>query len=150
MKVNQRAILYAAALLFVGIAVLAYLLKDTTGVERSNEKSLVDKIEADLALKLPPNKIIKFEDNGSIIDPSWVAHIVISREFLDNLKNEIDKKQDDNTDLFGAFSERVSWWRPQSIIISKQYLADRSTLINIILSENDEKSFSMFVECDIF
>lgn len=135
-------------LMVTGIAIFALIDKNK---EAMPDEGSVKMIEDAIAIRMPASiEVINFEERNNFIDPSWVAQISISKKDLELVKLEIAKKKEDNTEVVGALRDQIRWWKPNGIIFSKQYLADSSTLVNIIIADRDSTSFNMFVECNIF
>ena len=93
--------------------------------------------------------MIHFVEPESWIDPVWVAKVIIPASSYESFKEAVIRKPIDKTIYDGALADSTSWWRPTSVVLRKQYLADRHTFVNLVLSK-ESVDFAVYIECAVF
>lgn len=122
-------------------------------MESNEEQSLdakIKKIESETGLAFPANSaIIHFSEPDVLVDPVWVAKVIIPTKSYESLKEAVIAKTDDKTIYSGALADSTDWWKPKNVILTKQYLANQNTFVNIIVSK-EGGDFAVYIECAVF
>ena len=94
-------------------------------------------------------KLIHFSKPDVLIDPIWVAKIIIPTSSYDSLKQILLKKTVDDTVHDGALSKSTTWWKPTDVVLTKQYLANSQTFVKVVISK-EGRGFAVYIECVVF
>jgi hypothetical protein len=133
------------ALLFLACAVAC-----SCSPKRENEPDWRRRVVTEAALPLPAGaRVVQFYAPDSFVDPIWAARIEIPIAALETIKATIAAKTADSTHVSDRFANTVSWWQPEETLLTKQYLANRQTLVNVVLSM-EHRGPVAYVECMIF
>jgi hypothetical protein len=110
----------------------------------------LNRIASETGLAFPrESKLLHFSAPERLVDPVWVAKIVIPRASYEAFKKALLGKTADNTVYHGALGDSTDWWKPTHVVLTKKYLADRQTFVNVVVSEETE-GFAVFIECAVF
>jgi hypothetical protein len=118
--------------------------------EKNMSSQKLNKIGHETGLPFPSeSKIIYFSEPDRFVDPVWVAKVIIPTSWYGNFKTALFEKTADNTVYHGALAGSTIWWKPMDVVLSKQYLADRQTFVNVVVSKEDGE-FAVYIECAVF
>lgn len=108
------------------------------------------RIESDIGLTFPEASVLDhFYEADRIVDPVWVAKVTIPAASYDGFKNTVAAKPTDNTSYEGGLANWTEWWKPENVVLTKQYLANSHTLVQIVISQ-EEKGYAVYIECAVF
>lgn len=140
---------------FPVLLVLMGSCSDTNSVESgdiqdSMQAKNLNRIEKETGLDFPDeSKLIHFLEPDIVVDPVWVAKVIIPASSFEGFKEVVLRKPTDNSGYSGALADSITWWKPKTVIMKKQYLADRHTLVDIVLSKEGD-DFAVYIECAVF
>lgn len=118
--------------------------------EMQSLNTQMSRIESETGLTFPANyKLVHFFERDVFIDPVWVAKVIIPASSFERFRQALITKQADNTTYHGALSNSTSWWKPTNVVLTKQYLANRQTFVNVVVSKEGEE-FAVYIECAVF
>ncbi len=92
------------------------------------------------------SKVIHFSAPERFVDPVWVAKVLMPASSYEVFQEAVLGKTTDNTVYHGALADSTSWWKPTDVVLKKQYLADRQTFVNVVVSK-DAEEFAVYIEC---
>ncbi|MDB6016209.1 MAG: hypothetical protein JWR19_698 [Pedosphaera sp.] len=104
-------------------------------------------VETHSKLKLPDkSRGLNMVYEGSRGDPAFVAKIGIPSDAEDNIKQQIEKRANEDYHPIGALSEKVSWWNPAQlkVVLERKYTVD-SSYVHVLLC-HDNQQVVLFVE----
>lgn len=139
---------------YVHIVLLLVVFCTISCRDRNEEQSVdtqMSKIESETGLSFPANyRLDHFLEPDYFIDPVWVAKVVIPVSSYESFKETLLEKPTDNTVLSGAaLADSTSWWKPANVVLTKQYLADQHTIVEVVVSKEDEE-YAVYIECAVF
>lgn len=115
-------------------------------IETTNLHRIIQEIGLNLSNE---SRVIHFYEPERIIDPVWVAKVIIPDASFETIKDAVEGKRADNSTYSGAIADSTIWWDPTSIIFEKQYLTDDEKFVHFIASrEND--GIALYIECAVF
>jgi len=118
--------------------------------KREGDADPARRIATEASLSLPAGtRVLQFSEPEAIVDPVWAAKLELPEASLAEFMRVLDAKQADPTSVHNRFAKSVGWWQPKAALTAKQYLADRQTLVNVIVSKEDQKVVA-YVECMVF
>jgi len=116
-------------------------------VQRSE---IIDRIKSETGLDFTPkSNLIHFYEPDRLIDPVWVAKVVIPASSYDGFKEAVLGKTSDNTTYHGAIADSTSWWKPTHVVLTKIFLTDDEVLVSVVMSKEGDE-FAVYVECAVF
>lgn len=123
---------------------------ESGNIQGSMQEKRLNSIKKEAGLNFPEgSKLIHFFEPERFVDPVWVAKVIIPASSYDSFKRVVLEKASDETVYNGALADSTSWWKPISVVMRKQYLADRHTFVNLVLSE-EGVDVSVYIECAVF
>ena len=128
---------------------------DTNQVESENtrefmQRETLNRIRKETGLDLSDeSKLIHFFEAERIVDPVWVAKVIIPASSYDDFREVVLRKPTEKTVYHGGLADSISWWKPTSVVLRKQYLADRHTFVIVVLSR-EGKDYSLYIECAVY
>lgn len=141
---------------FVALAILSFAsCQDPSEVsEKRGEKPVrvgeMTKIASETGLIVPiESRLIHFFEPERIVDPVWIAKIMIPASSYGEFEESLLEKTPDNTTYMGALANSAMWWKPDNVVVKKQYLFDRQTLVIVVVSREGGE-FAVYVECAVF
>lgn len=119
-------------------------------VEKPMQSKELSKVAGETGLPLPSgSKVIQFSEPDVVVDPVWVAKIIIPASSYDGFQQALLKKPADNTIYDGALANSTSWWKPTAVVLTHQYLANSQTFVKVVVSKEGEE-FAVYIECAVF
>lgn len=132
------------------LLVLAFTISCRDYKKAQSVEEQMNKIERETGLTFPEkSRLDQFFDPDYFIDPQWVAKIIVPASSYESLRLNLLTKPDDNTVSSGGLVDSTSWWKPQNVVLTKQYLADRQTLVKVVVSKENEE-YEVYIECVVF
>jgi hypothetical protein len=137
------------------IIVILLVLTCTMSCQDRNGKQSVkeqmDRIKKDTKLTFPDNSRLEhFFELERLIDPHWVAKVVVPASFYESFKQDMLSRPNDKSTLNGSLADSTSWWKPLDVILTKQYLADgHQIFVRVVVSKEDEE-LAVYIECVMF
>jgi hypothetical protein len=116
----------------------------------SMQSNKLNRIVSETGLAFPADaKVVHFVELERLVDPVWVAKVTIAASSYEKFRKSLLGKTIDNTVYHGALADSTSWWKPANVLLTKQFLVDRQTFVNVVVSKEGEE-FAVYVECAIF
>jgi len=110
----------------------------------------IDRIRSDTGLIVPDGSILEhFGEPERLIDPIWVAKVIVPISSYESFKQDILSRTDDHTILSGSLADTTSWWNPSNIVLTKQYLHGSQTFVRVVVSKENEE-IAAYIECVVF
>ncbi len=123
---------------------------ESEDIQDSMQAKKLNRIKKEAGLDLPDDsKLIHFIEPERFVDPIWVAKVTIPASSYESFKEVVIRKHSDKTVYHGALADSISWWKPTSVVLRKQYLADRHTFVKLVLSK-EGVDFAVYIECAVF
>jgi hypothetical protein len=111
---------------------------------------LLNRIRKDTGVEFPvETTVVHFHEPDRVVDPVWVAKVLVPPGAFDSLKKVVLAKPTDNTTYHGALSNSTSWWKPEDVLLERGYLADRQTFVKMIFSE-ESPNVAVYIEAAVF
>lgn len=138
------------AILLLMVSCSDTISMESSDIQDSMQANKLNRIEKETGLDLPDeSKLIYFFEPERVVDPVWVAKIIIPASSYESFKEVVLRKHTDKTIYHGALADSTIWWKPTSVVLRKQYLADRQTFVNLVLSKEGVE-FAVYIECAVF
>lgn len=114
------------------------------------QPEMLSRVETEIGLVFPTNSTLaQFSRSDVAVDPVWVAKVVIPLSSYENFAQALSRKPADNTVYDGALANSTSWWTPTNVVVTKQYLANNQTFVNVVVSKEVDL-FAVYIECALF
>ena len=94
-------------------------------------------------------KVVQFLEPDRFIDPVWVAKVTFPGSSYEGFKASLLGKAADSTVYHGALADKTSWWKPADVVLTRQYLFDQQTFVNVVVAQDGDE-FEVYVECAVF
>ena len=149
---GKMRLLVRVVLLLVLVCTISCRDRDEQSVDtqKSMQSEKMSRIESETGLTFSDNcRLVHFLQPEVFVDPVWVAKVVIPALSYESFRQALLKKPADETIYDGALADSTSWWKPTNIVLTKQYLANRQTFVNVVVSKEGEE-FVVYIECAVF
>lgn len=115
-----------------------------------SETEKLSRVQSEAGLVFPTNAtLVQFAQPDVAVDPVWVAKVVIPPSSYEPFAQVLVRKPADNTVYDGALANSTSWWTPTNVVMTKKYLANSQTFVNVVVSKESD-GFAVYIECAVF
>ena len=135
--------------LFVGSCGESNVTQSENPQETMHSEKL-SRVENETGLSFPDNsRLVHFSEPFVALDPVWVAKIVMPVSSYDGFRESLLRKPADKTIYDGALADSTNWWKPTNAILTRQFLANSQTFVNVVISQTEEE-IAVYIECVVF
>jgi hypothetical protein len=107
-------------------------------------------VASDAQLSLPAgSRVVQFYEPDYFVDPAWVPKVELTRAAHAALIRSVAPRPDDAAHTENRLSKVGEVVRPRQVTFSKLYLADRQTLVHLVVSD-EGGSVAAYIECTVF
>jgi len=111
----------------------------------------MSKIQSEIGLTFPDrSRVEHFFEADVVIDPAWVAKVMIPATSYESFAQVLLAKPTDVGTLSNAMADSTDWWKPENVVLTKQYLEGSQTFVRVVVSKEDVEDVSVYIECVVF
>jgi len=106
------------------------------------------RIAVDTGLAVPSDaQLVHFSEPARIVDPLWVAKLVVPPSSYSQFEESLLSKSADQT-RYSGLAETTVWWKPENAVLKKQFLADSHTFVVVEVAKEGDM-YAIYVECQV-
>ena len=114
---------------------------------RSFDAQTLNQVERESGIVLPPNsRGMHFFYQGSKVDPSFFAKVMIPKISYDSAYAQIERIRDEDISVVNSSAKHLQWWNPgqETVRVERRYL-NKMNFVHLIFCEEKGEWF-LYVE----
>lgn len=119
-------------------------------IQKSMQSEKLTWVGSETGLVFPTNAaLVQFSQPDMAVDSVWVAKVVIPSASYESFAQALARKPADKTTYDGALANSTIWWTPTNVVMTKKYLANSQTFVNVVISKEFDV-IAVYIECVVF